>query len=97
MEAEDVVRKQKIVQSVLPVVETGEGRERDYDHLVAHLFPEEDDEGRNQHWTRIFSCKDAVDQQVALHELGPDLRYVTAMREALCQAENYTGEILFSP
>ena len=85
------------MQAVLPVVETAGGRDRDYDHLVAHLFPEEEQEGRSHRWTRVFSCKDAVDQQVALHELGPDQRYNTAVREALCQVSDYTGEILFSP
>ena len=62
MEAEDVPNKQRSVQRVLPVVESGEGRDRDYDHLVAHLFPEEKQESKSHRWTRIFSCKDAADQ-----------------------------------
>ena len=97
MEYADAQKKQRPVQSILPVVETAESRDRDYDHLVAHLFPEEEQEGRSHRWTRVFSCKDAVDQQVALHELGPDLRYAAAMREALSQVDECTGEILFSP
>ena len=54
MEAVDAAKKQRTVQGVLPVVESAEGRDRDYDHLVAHLFPEEEQEGRSHRWTRIF-------------------------------------------
>ena len=32
-----------------------------------------------------------------MHELGPDQRYDTAVREALSEVADYTGEILFSP
>ena len=85
------------MQSVLPVVESAEDCDRDYEHLVAHLFPEEEQEGKSHRWTRIFGSKDAADKQVALHELGPDQRYDTAVREALSQVSDYTGEILFSP
>ena len=85
------------MQSVLPVVESAEDCDRDYEQLVAHLFPEEEQEGKSHRWTRIFSSKDAVDKQVALHELGPDQRYDTALREALSQVGDYSGEILFSP
>ena len=49
MEREDVTNNKKPVQRVLPVVETGEGRDRDYDHLVAHLFPVEEEEGKCHH------------------------------------------------
>ena len=97
MEETDAQKYKRTVQGVLSVVETTDVRDRDYDHLVAHLFPEEEQEGRSHRWTRIFGCKDAVDQQVALHELGPDQRYDSAMREALSQVEDYTGDILFSP
>ena len=65
--------------------------------MVAHLIEEEDPVKPTFEWTRIFTRDNGGGKQVGLFQLGADLRFDSSMRDALDQASEFQGEILFSP
>ena len=57
--------------------------EDEYDHLIAHLVDQDEDEKTNNEWTRIFSRDDINERRAALFPMGPDLLFDKSTRDML--------------
>ena len=87
----------KSSQSTLVQLEQARHEDDEYDHLIAHLADQDEDEKTNNEWTRVFSRDDINEQRAGLFPMGPDLLFDKSTRDMLAQQQESTGEILFSP
>ena len=87
----------KIAQSTLDRHVQNEDFDSEYGHLVTHLIEQDEELGKKEYWTRVFTRDSQVGLRVSIHMLGPDLIFDKSIRDSMGDTTQPTGEVLFSP